>query len=104
MVRLFLVVEVTQTQMINEVTLWCPSMLQLLVFWMLVPKGRAFYVQRWLVKEYAKLVGNQLQIWSGSFTRKGGGSWLSEATASDFEKKTGPINKMSQKNYCGGGI
>ena len=29
---LFPVVEVTPTQMINEVTLWCPLMLQLLVF------------------------------------------------------------------------
>ena len=48
-------------------------------------------MQHWLVKEYAKLVGNHLQIWSGSFTgRGGGGSWPSEATASGFEKKTGP--------------
>ena len=77
--------------MINEVTLWCPLMLQLLVFCLWVPKGRAFYVQHWLVKEYAKLVDNHLQIWSGSFTgRGGGGSWPSEATTSGFEKKTGP--------------
>ena len=61
------------TQMIYEVTLWCPLMLQLLVFCLSVPKGRAFYVQHWLVKEYAKLVGNHLQIWSGSFTGRGGG-------------------------------
>ena len=49
-------------------------------------------MQHWLVKEYAKLVGNHLQIWSGSFTGRGGGggSWPSEATASGFEKKTGP--------------
>ena len=50
-------------------------------------------MQHWLVKEYAKLVGNHLQIWSGSFTgRGGGGSWPSEATASGFEKKTGPYD------------
>ena len=30
-------------------------------------------MQHWLVKEYAKLVGNHLQIWSGSFTGRGGG-------------------------------
>ena len=36
-------------------------------------KGRAFYVQHWLVREYAKLVGNHLQIWSGSFTGRGWG-------------------------------
>ena len=59
--------------MINEVTLWCPLMLQLLVFCLWVPKRKAFYVQRWLVKEYAKLVGNNLQIWLGSFTGRGGG-------------------------------
>ena len=48
-------------------------------------------MQHWLVKEYAKLVGNHLQIRSGSFTgRGGGGSGPSEATASGFEKKTGP--------------
>ena len=52
-------------------------------------------MQHWLVKEYAKLVGNHLQIWSGSFTgRGGGGSWPSEATASGFEKKTGPYQRL----------
>ena len=30
-------------------------------------------MQHWLVKEYAKLVGNHLQIRSGSFTGRGGG-------------------------------
>ena len=33
-------------------------------------------MQHWLVKEYAKLVGNHLQIWSGSFTGRGGGGVL----------------------------
>ena len=33
-------------------------------------------MQHWLVKEYAKLVGNHLQIWSGSFTGRGGGGGL----------------------------
>ena len=33
-------------------------------------------MQHWLVKEYAKLVGNHLQIWSGSFTGTGGGGGL----------------------------
>ena len=42
---LFTIVEVTPTQMINEVTLWCPLMLQLLVFSLWVPRGREFYVQ-----------------------------------------------------------
>ena len=48
---LFAVVEVTPTQMINEVTLWCPFMLQLLVFSLWVPRGRGFYVQHRLLKE-----------------------------------------------------
>ena len=59
--------------MIYEVTLWCPLMLQLLVFCLWVPKGRAFYVQHWLVKEYAMLVGNHLQILVGQLHREGGG-------------------------------
>ena len=55
-------------------------------------------MQHWLVKEYTKLVGNHLQIWSGSFTgRGGGGSWPSEAKASGFEKKTGPNHNQDGK-------
>ena len=48
--------------MINEVILWCPLMLQLLVLCLWVPRGPAFYVQHSLLKESAKLVGNHLQI------------------------------------------
>ena len=45
------IVEVTPTQIINDVTLWCPLMLQWRVFSLLVPRGRAFYVQHWLLRE-----------------------------------------------------
>ena len=57
-------------------------------------------MQHWLVKEYAKLVGNHLQIWSGSFTGRGGGSWPSEATASGFAKKTGHKSAKPFTRFC----
>ena len=77
---LFTAVVVTPTQIINYVTLVSIN----------ASIACGFFVgsnmQHWTLKEYAKLVSNHLQIWSGGYNRGGGVSDF-EATVSEFEKR-----------------
>ena len=62
--------------MINEVTLWCPLMLQLLVFCLWVPKGRAFSCATLVSKGIRKAGRQPLADLVGQLHREGGGGGL----------------------------
>ena len=62
--------------MINEVTLWCPLMLQLLVFCLWVPKGRAFSCATLVSKGIRKAGRQPLADLLGQLHREGGGGGL----------------------------